>query len=282
MVDRIVVGTVAGKEPDPTPTKTGEVVQVDGDENKGVIRVGVSEADVKPEETKPDRPKWLPEKFDTPEAMATAYAELEKKQGAAPTEAEVAKAVETKKVADAQAILDAAKSGDTSDLLAEANTEFGDKGFLSPETFAKLDKAGIPKARVSEYIEGRKAVAASQGNMLAEIAGSEEILKAVIQWSGANLTNAEADAYNNALDSGNTEALKLAFQGVFAKYSTAVGVDGDLVAGPAGEAIAGGARPFASQQEVIEAMSSKAYKTDPAERKRVEQRMAVSEMFGVK
>ncbi len=282
MVDRIVVPLAKDTEPEVKPNvKTSDVIVKDGTAEKGVLEVQVREGDIKPEGDK-TRPEGLPEKFDSWADMATAYGELEKKQGAAPTEAEVAKAAEAKKVADAQAILDAAKGTGTSDLLAEANTEFGEKGFLSPETFAKLDKAGIPKARVDEYIEGREAVAKQQTNMLQDIAGSEEVLKATIQWAGVNMTAAEADAYNNVLESGNTAALKLAFEGVFAKYSAAVGVDGTLIEGESGPGGGAGAKPFGSQQEVIDAMKTTGYKTDPAVRKVVEQRLAVTDMFGVK
>jgi len=283
MVDRIVVPLVGDTEKGAPNVKTGDVVVKAGDADKGVLEVKVREGDVKSGEgDKTDRPEGLPEKFESVEAMVKAYGELEVKLGQTPEQkAADEKAVADKVIAD-KAIADAKVSQAPADLLAKANTEFGEKGFLSPETFAELDKAGIPKARIEEYIEGRKAVADQQSNMLQEIAGSEEILKATIQWASANMTEAEAAAYNNILDSGNTEALKMAFEGVFAKYSAAVGVDGDLVAGEGLPGGGAGAKPFGSQQEVIDAMNTKGYKTDPAVRKVVEQRLAVTEMFGVK
>ena len=98
------------------------------------------------------RPDWLPEKFESPEAMAKAYAELEKKQSAG-------KPAEKPKAIEQPTREQVVESGlDISALEAEWN----ETGALSEESYKLAAEAGYSRDIVDNYIEGRQAVVARE------------------------------------------------------------------------------------------------------------------------
>lgn len=226
----------------------------------------VAEAAGTQEGSPAERPSWLPEKFATPEDMAKAYAELQAKLGAgekpaesapAPTEAEANKAVE-------QAGLD----------MDALRNEFNANGDLSAETYAKFKAAGIPEEIVKGYIEGQKAVASQYETSVKAVAEGQ--FDAMATWAATNLSPAELAAYNKAVDSGDADIAKLAVSGVYQKFIAANGKDPALVQGAASD---GKGDVFESARQVTDAMRDKRYKTDPAYRKAVQDKLARSSVF---
>lgn len=211
-----------------------------------------------------ERPKWLPEKFKTAEEFAKSYAELEKKVG---TPAVTPEAV-TPKVTEVTPEA-AQKAGIDVNALAK---EYAEKGELSAETLKALNDKGFDKAAVDGYIAGQKAIADQQIAALETIAGGKEQLKSTLEWAKANLTEAERNGYDAALDSGNLDLVKLAMQGVAAKYAAANGSDPKLIDG--GELSTSGDAPgYTSQAEIVAAMSDPRYRTDPAYQAKVYARL---------
>lgn len=234
-------------------------------------------AEEKPEgepKVDPERPEWLPAKFKSVEEMAKAYTELEQKQGG--------KAPEPK-VDDKEAKVDltpeeeaAAKVVATAGLdYAALSEEYADKGELSPESYAALaEKAGLDKATVDAYIAGQQALAREAENRAFDIAGGPEEYTKMSQWAAANLTPAEIQAFNKAVE-GTAEETALAVAGLKAKYVKANGSEPAL--------LSGGAKPdstgYQSRAEMTAAMRDPRYAKDPAYRKAVEQKIAVSNIF---
>lgn len=215
-----------------------------------------------------ERPKWLPEKFKTVEDFAKSYAELEKKVGTPAVTPETKPQTQNQVTAEA-----AQKAGIDMDALSQ---EYAKNGALSAESLESLNKAGFNQAAVDGYIAGQKAIADQQTATLEAVAGGKEQLKATLEWAKANLTEAERNGYDAALDSGNIELVKLAMQGVVSKYTAANGSDPALVGGGE-ETRSGDAAPFASQAEIIRAMQDPRYKTDTAYQAKVYARLANTE-----
>lgn len=207
------------------------------------------------------RPAWLPKQFETPEAFAASYNELRTKMDAGPPATPAVVAAVTPEAAQAAGI----------DMTALAQ-EYAEKGELSAETLKTLNDKGFDKAAVDTYIAGQQAIADKLIATLETVAGGKEQLKTTLEWAKSNLTPAEAAGYDAALDSGNPELVKLALQGVLAKYTAANGSDPKLVDGGEGTRSLADA-PFASQEEVVRAMKDPRYKVDPAYRKKVENRL---------
>jgi len=87
----------------------------------------------------------------------------------------------------------------------------------------------------------------------------------MIDWATSNLQEAEIDAYDAIIESGDVAQINLAIKGLNAQYIDAVGQDGNLLQGKPAQAQNG----FRSQQELIEAMNDSRYDNDPAYRQDV-------------
>lgn len=207
------------------------------------------------------RPAWLPEGFDTPEAFAEAYKVL-----AAP------KAPETPQ--DPQAAVE--KAGFD---FAALSTEWAENnGSLKAETLAALEAKGITQETVDNYVRGQQAIAAAQASKLAKALGGEEVVEKMMQWAADNLTDEEIVAYEAVRTSGNEGSLTLALQGIKARFEASQGRAPALLGGETTPAP--GAKPFGSAAEVTQAMRDPRYGKDPAYRKSVEARLAVTDLFG--
>jgi len=259
------------KNPNPVAPGTGEVVQKGG----GTLSVTVdgTTPPPAPEQKPADRPTWLPEKFKSAEDLATAYAELEKKQGG-------------QKPADAKApeattpVPQVTKPSEklSADELAKVNKEYASAGKLSDETYRSLAGKGLSKEVVDQHIEGQKAVVEAYTNKLAESVGGRDELTKLIGWAGETMTDEEIATINGVLTSGNEFMAKTALAGLKAKYVEANGSEPSLVGGTNGGRTPG-IEPFKSNHEVTTAMGDRRYKVDPAYRAKVEARLAVTNTF---
>jgi hypothetical protein len=224
-----------------------------------------------PTDTTEDRPQWLPEKFKSPEDMAKAYAELESKLGK-PAEA---KPQDTPADQPTDQVDQELQSKGLN--LADFNAEFAEKGELSPQSYDALEKAGYPRNYVDQFIDGQKARAALYESEVKAAAGGSETFNEMVEWAKANLTPADINAYNAAIDSGDQAKAKLAVSGVFQKFSSAR---------PSEPSLFKGATSSASSSDVYESiaqmqkdMASADYKSDPAFRAKVQAKLSRSNIM---
>lgn len=216
--------------------------------------------------TTTERPAWLPEKFKSPEDFAKSYTELEKRLGTpAP---EPTPAVTDPAKAEQQAMTPGKLD------LTKYEQEIASTGKLADESFKALEAAGLPRSMVEGYIQGQAVQAQAKATEIHNALGGAEKFSTVMQWAAANATPAERTAYNNAVKSGDTAAIKLAAQGLAARHAQAFGTDPSLVGGarPSNSGVA----PFANWDQVTRAMSDGRYSTDAAYREEVASRIAVS------
>ena len=223
-----------------------------------------------------DRPKWLPEKFKSPEDMAKAYAELESKIGKNPGDKPDDAPADTPAPADATPD-DAEKALSDRGLdLTKFSNEFSEKGELTPESYAELEKAGLTKDIVDQYIEGQKARATQFESAVKSEVGGDENYSQMVTWAKSNMTPAEITAFNNAVGSGDINQAKLAVLGLSTRYSAANGSDPKRTIG-GGKA--GAEDTFQSTAQLTEAMKDPRYKNDPAYRASVQNKLARSTVF---
>jgi hypothetical protein len=219
-----------------------------------------------------DRPQWLPEKFKSPEDMAKAYAELESKLG---------KPAEPTPPADPTATPPADQVADelaTKGLdLNNFSQEFNTKGELSAESYDKLEKAGYPRNIVDQYIDGQKAQAALYESEVKAIAGGDKGFAEMVDWAKANLTPAEIQAYNNAIDSGDAAQAKLAVAGIHAKFASARPTEPSLFNGNTASGLSSDS--YESIAQMQKDMANPDYAKDPAFRARVERKLARSNIL---
>lgn len=222
---------------------------------------------------KPQRPEWVPEKFwdaekgeVKTEALAKSYGELEKMKGAKPTEAAPSAQPSTE---EAKTVVEAAG------LSFEAmSAEFATAGDLSPETRGKLEAAGFTKDVVDTYLAGIKATGETLVSAAYEGAGDKAGFEAMQAWAVANATDADLKAYNELVASPDPAKVKLAVQGLYAKYTQAEGT-------PAQRRIEGdggndSGDVYESYAQVTADMKKPEYKKDPAFRAKVAEKLGRS------
>lgn len=153
--------------------------------------------------------------------------------------------------------------------------EYLENGQLSDKTYETLDKAGFPKALVDAYIAGVEAKSEQvKTSILNSVGGQEEYNKiaSYIQSKG----NACVDAFNNLLDLGNVSSITMFLNGLKAEMTLNHGTSGRTILGRQGVVNKGG---FATEAEMLKAMSDPRYKTDSNYRDQVVSKLKNSNLF---
>lgn len=227
------------------------------------------------EEQEVERPEWLPEKFKSPEDMAQAYSELEKKMGQGTTEEQAAETTEDNEgdVQDDES--DDNENADYNAVVVDASKEFFENdGQLSEETYEKLAKAGLPKELVDSYAAGQQALLQSEEGEIKSVANGQ--FDAMAEWANDNLEQEEIDAFDDIVTTGTKEQAKFAVKSLYDRYTQANGSSPRLVQG----AVTGGSTmPFKSMQELARAQSDPRYKSgDKAYHEEIDRRLSVSRL----
>jgi hypothetical protein len=229
-----------------------------------------------------DRPEWLPEKFDSPEKMAQAYAELERRLGSNSAEEDTEEVDETETTQELADKLDV-KAKEVSEVLDNAGLDFAtfqdeylENGKLSDDAYKALDEAGFDRSLVDSWIKGQEALASRTTQDVFDLVGGSNNYQAMVQWASDALEASEIEAYNANVDSGDPSLIRFAVQGLAARYRSEVGTEPKLVQG-ANTTSSSGA--FQSAAELTAAMRDPRYHNDPAYRKAVSDKLARSSVF---
>jgi len=218
------------------------------------------------------RPEWLPEKFGSAEDLAKAYSELETKQSQK-TEATPEATTESNDLEIDQAADNAVQAAGLN--MADLQSEYDTNGTLNEESFAALEKAGISKDYVDAFIAGQEAIANNIGNEVRAGVGGNESYNELMSWAKDSLQPNEIAAYNDAVNSGNLDTIKLAVGGLKARYDSANGTEPQLVSGKNAPDAANG---FESWAQLTEAMKDARYAKDPAYRAEIQKKLSTSNL----
>jgi hypothetical protein len=213
----------------------------------------------------PERPAWLPEKFQSPEDLAKSYAELEAKLNSKPTG--------LPKPPEGAEGIPPTTTPLSDEEVSRFTAEFAEKGTLSEESFAEIEALGVPRGIAQAYVQGLQAMQERQLAEIHSIAGGAEQFEEVMEWATSNLSEAEKNAYNDILATNDTNKIKLAFYSLNSRFSAANPKPANLIQSDGGTPIA---EAFANQGEMVAAMSDRRYKNDPAYRKQVDLKVARS------
>lgn len=219
------------------------------------------------------KPEGLPEKFNSVEDLAKSYSELEKKLGdnkEAPKEEAPKTETKTSDLEIAEKAVESA--GLNMDKLA---TEYNEKGELDAKSYEALEKAGIPKDYVNQFIEGQKAIADQQATSIKDMVGGTDAYTEMSNWAAENMSEQEKTAYNTAVNSKDIETAKLAVVGLKAKFESANGNEPSLVEG---KGTITGQDGYKSWAEVTAAMGDDRYSKDPAYQAMVQEKLAKSDL----
>ena len=221
----------------------------------------------------PERPEWLPQKFKSPEDMAKAYSQLESKLGQGQQEQDQEEEVETtgeETASDVAELLD--DKGLDFDVFQQ---EYNENGELSGDAYAALEEAGFPRSVVDTWIQGQDALASQVTGEMYNIVGGQEDYNNMVSWAADTLPESEIDAFNATMTSQNPDMIRLAIQGLNARYRSEA--EPSLLQGGSGTVSSGGR--FESNAELTAAMSDPRYSKDPAYRQQVADKLARSSLF---
>tara|TARA_R100000655_G_scaffold43497_1_gene79859 strand:+ start:1845 stop:2717 length:873 start_codon:yes stop_codon:yes gene_type:complete len=274
-----------------------ETLTVNAEENSSDLTAEEQDSLQVGEKLVQEQGELLAGKYKNAEDLEKAYIELQKKLGdktdGVQENQETTQEVDTPEPESKTYLEDGSVNYDqvSEDYGAEVGSLFKNKGIdpyamdkyfnenngtLSEEMYSKLESAGFNKSMVDSFIAGRQAEEGltqtteveerfnnSEIRAIQNTAGGEEQYNQLINWVSDNLPEDEINAFNELLDTGNTNQIKLAVQGMNAKYTEANGYEGRMLAGKppnnSGEV-------FRSQAQLVQAMSDPRYESDPAYR----------------
>ena len=230
------------------------------------------------------RPKWLPEKFKSAEEMAKAYAELESKLGQRNPETDEAETDDAEnKVDDAEAE-DPNYDKIKEDLTAkqvdyqEMTTRFWQNGAQLEDTdYETLEKAGYARDLVDQFIEGQKAIVEAQRATVFAVAGGESEYTTMLNWARANFTSEEAADYDEAVNSSRMTKVLSAVRDLKSRFEDANGREPKRTV--AGSTSGAASSVYNSVAEMQRDMADPKYKTDPAFRARVAEKLGRSNIM---
>ena len=274
-----------------------ETLTVNAEENSSDLTAEEQDSLQVGEKLVQEQGELLAGKYKNAEDLEKAYIELQKKLGnkddGVQENQEATQEVDTPEPETKGYLEDGSVNYDqvSEDYGAEVGSLFKNKGIdpyemdkyfnenngtLSEEMYSKLESAGFNKSMVDSFIAGKQAEAGmtqtteveerfnnSEIRDIQNTAGGEEQYNQLIDWVSDNLPEGEINAFNELLDTGNKNQIKLAVQGMNAKYIEANGYEGRMLAGKppnnSGEV-------FRSQAQLVQAMSDPRYDSDPAYR----------------
>lgn len=220
-------------------------------------------------------------KFKSAEDLEKAYKELEKKLGKKDdTDPDTQEEGDTTQDEGEEEGEDLGQSDEAQAILKASEEYYSNNNQLSPETVQKLKE--LPSEKLVEaYLELQKNAPPVASRPLSD-ADAQEIVKSVggqtaysetLAWAAENLKPDEVAAYDNVVNSGNKDAIFFAVQALNQRYRDAVGFEGKQVSG---KAVKNTVKGFRSQAELARAISDSRYRTDPAYRIDIEERLAAS------
>lgn len=242
---------------------TGETGPMSGNEPElKAEQEALQQAQPEPQADEPqsqDRPQWLPEKFKSPEDMARAYSELEKKLGG---KQEGEQETTAPKVHP--------------DAIKSYSEEYLRDGKLSDKSYAELAELGVDRSLVDAYVAGQQALVERQAESIYSTVGGKEAYSRMVGWASENLSKDEVAAFNEVVQSGDLRKINLAVSGIHSRMKAATN-EPSLVMGKSANKAPSGA--FRSTAEIVAAMSDPRYKTDPAYRADIENRLSISNIL---
>lgn len=242
-----------------------------------------------------DRPAWLPEQFKTAEDFAKSWGDQRAEITRAQQElAALKKAPEgTQPAADKKddktalevpegdkAVTDAvAKAGFD---IAPFQKEWDEKGELTSDSIKKIAEGmkGVlgdqAEAAVQQWYESRKVLADNAKSQaenftksVQDFVGGNEAYGELMSWAKTNMNAGEKAAYNNAVNSGDINAARMAVDGLKARAAATGGITPDLLGGGNTDGNTG----YGSSFEMTAAMRDPRYGKDPVYTKSVEQKV---------
>jgi len=235
-------------------------------------------------------------KYKSVEELEKGYQELQQKMSSGEKTEEAEPKAESESEPESES--DTETTGDAKEIYGEfigsrfeeAGIDFGgmndrwqQTGKLTQDDYTALDGAGFNKEMVDAYLEGVQFKATQDSQLAAQQVldikqefGGEKAYDDMIAWASTALTDGEKAAFDRSIRTTDLDQIKLVIGGLQSRYQSQANIEPKLIGGKAAR---GPADKYESHAQVIAAMNDDRYKTDPAYRKKVEQKLSRSSVF---
>lgn len=213
--------------------------------------------------------RMLAGKYESAEELEKAYIELQKKLGESndglreETQQGERREEEVEEQVEADPLIQ---------LLQEASNEYySNDGQLSPEMMEKLtemDSRDLLNAyiQIQQSAQGPEDFTQEQVTDIQNFVGGEEAYGNLVTWASENMPQNFVQAFDNLINVGDPDMVKLAVVGLQAAFQESNGYEGRMLSGKPAQTKED---VFRSQAEVVDAMSDPRYDRDPAYRQDV-------------
>jgi hypothetical protein len=218
----------------------------------------------------PERPADLPDNFNSVAELVAAHKETQ----AALTRSNQAAAAVPDPIPDENptGLIPPAV---VSSGLERFHEEYSSSGELSPSSYEDLLKDhGISRELVDHFIAGQEARGHASAMKAQGLVGGPEEYGKMVSWAQANLSSAQIEAFNSTIEGGQAASTELAVRGLYAQYASG-GRPRQLQATQSAAPISTSAG-FASDAEMVAAMQSPKYNSDPEYTRSVQERVSAS------
>lgn len=159
-------------------------------------------------------------------------------------------------------------------------------GTLTNEMYDQLNEAGFSDTIIDAYLGGLRAQAGqadlveapilsdSEISEIKNLAGGDQGYEQVTQWASENLSEADVEAFDEVINTGNKAAVRFAVKALVSQFEDAMGRDADLVTGKSTNKGA----PYRSMAEVVRDMQDPRYERDEAYRMDIMQKLERSNL----
>ncbi len=227
-------------------------------------------------------------KYKNAEELERAYVQLQKKLGEngeeEKQEPQAEDQGEAEDVLPEESQEDSPQLSPSAEVILSASEEFEDSGNLSEATLAKFGEMSSQDL-VKAYMEVQKSmpdnvetqssdISDAQVNEIKNAAGGEQAYANMVNWASDNLDQKSSQAFDEVINSGSIDAIKLAVSGLKAEYEKSVGYEGRMVTG---KAPSNTRDVYRSQAELVAAMGDPRYENDPAYRQDIIEKLGRSD-----
>lgn len=170
----------------------------------------------------------------------------------------------------------------------EDQTRYGEElardGKLSDASYAELAKKGLPRDLVDQFIQGQQAASERFFGEVYQFVGGKDRYDAMMRWASANLSEEEKASYNEMLGSKKTTTIKAGLTALFNAFEKASPTPPAAQLSGTGSAAGavGGSDIYTSREEMAADMGKDDYWKNPAEQRRVAEKISRSVAAGIK
>ena len=228
--------------------------------------------------------KLLAGKYKSQEELEKAYIELQKMQSQPSKSEEQVTETPQGTAKEIYGDLVGSKLEEAGVDYSNMNERWQKNGKLEDSDYESLQGAGFSRDMVESYLDGLQyratkdnELSVQQANDLQNEYGGAERYKEMVTWAGQNFNEQERAAYDKAMKSTDVNYVKLAVDGLQARYMAATDQEPRLIGGRSSRG--GSNDKFESNAQLVEAMNDPRYQKDSAYRKKVSEKLGRSNIL---